>query len=96
MTARFRSKNIADVTLGVVVVIALIAPLQAQTPAVPGKASPAPAASPLPVPPGYVIGPDDVLTVFYWRDKEMTTDAVVRPDGKIGRASCRERVFRVV
>jgi polysaccharide export outer membrane protein len=30
-----------------------------------------------------VIGPDDVLTVVYWRDKEMTTDAVVRPDGKI-------------
>jgi polysaccharide export outer membrane protein len=83
MTARFHSKNIADVALGVVVVLALVAPLHAQTPAVPGKVPSAPAASTLPVPPGYVIGPDDVLTVVYWRDKEMTTDAVVRPDGKI-------------
>jgi polysaccharide export outer membrane protein len=83
MTARFHSKNIADVTLVVVVVIALGVSLHAQTPAAPGKVSPAPTASPVPVPPGYVIGPDDVLTVVYWRDKEMTTDAVVRPDGKI-------------
>jgi polysaccharide export outer membrane protein len=30
-----------------------------------------------------VIGPDDVLTVIFWRDKDMSTDATVRPDGKI-------------
>jgi polysaccharide export outer membrane protein len=36
------------------------------------------------VPPsGYVIGPEDVLTVLFWRDKDMSADAVVRPDGKI-------------
>lgn len=34
-------------------------------------------------PPAYVIGPEDVLSVVFWRDKEMTTDVVVRPDGKI-------------
>jgi polysaccharide export outer membrane protein len=34
-------------------------------------------------PPGYVIGPDDVLTIVFWRDKEMSADVVVRPDGKI-------------
>jgi polysaccharide export outer membrane protein len=83
MTARFHLKNIADFTFGVVVVIALGAPLYAQTPAVRGTASSVPAVPPLAVPPGYVIGPDDVLTVVYWRDREMTTDAVVRPDGKI-------------
>jgi len=31
----------------------------------------------------YIIGPDDVLTVVFWKDKEMSGDVVVRPDGKI-------------
>jgi len=31
----------------------------------------------------YVIGPDDVLSVLFWRDKDMSCDVVVRPDGKI-------------
>jgi polysaccharide export outer membrane protein len=35
------------------------------------------------VPAGYVIGVDDVLSIVYWRDKDMTTDVVVRPDGMI-------------
>src|SRR4029450_8194670 len=35
------------------------------------------------IPPGYVIGPEDVLSIVFWRDKEMSTDAVVRPDGRI-------------
>ena len=35
------------------------------------------------VPPGYVIGPEDVLTIVVWREKDMSTDAVVRPDGMI-------------
>jgi polysaccharide export outer membrane protein len=35
-------------------------------------------------PPGYLIGPNDVLSVTFWRDKEMNADAVVvRPDGNI-------------
>ena len=34
-------------------------------------------------PPGYVIGPDDVLTILFWRDKEMSGDVAVRPDGMI-------------
>jgi polysaccharide export outer membrane protein len=33
--------------------------------------------------PDYIIGPEDVLTVVFWRDKEMSGDVVVRPDGKI-------------
>ena len=42
-------------------------------------------ASPAPSIPGpnYVIGPDDVLSVVFWRDKDMSCDVVVRPDGKI-------------
>jgi polysaccharide export outer membrane protein len=31
----------------------------------------------------YRIGPEDVLTVSVWGDKELTMDVVVRPDGKI-------------
>ena len=32
---------------------------------------------------GYVIGPDDVLSIVFWRDKDMSADVVVRPDGRI-------------
>jgi polysaccharide export outer membrane protein len=34
-------------------------------------------------PPDYVIGPDDVLSVVFWREKDLSGDVVVRPDGKI-------------
>jgi polysaccharide export outer membrane protein len=34
-------------------------------------------------PAGFVIGPEDVLSIVFWRDKEMTTQVTVRPDGKI-------------
>ena len=36
-----------------------------------------------PAPAGYVIGADDVLQVLFWRDKEMSGEFTVRPDGKI-------------
>ena len=37
-----------------------------------------------PTPPaGYVIGPADVLSIVFWRDKEMSADVIVRPDGRI-------------
>jgi polysaccharide biosynthesis/export protein len=35
------------------------------------------------VPADYVIGPEDVLSVVFWRDKDMTGDVSVRPDGKV-------------
>ena len=35
------------------------------------------------LPAGYVIGAEDVLSVVFWRDKDMSADVVVRPDGKI-------------
>lgn len=34
-------------------------------------------------PPDYVIGPDDVLTVVFWREKDLSNDVTVRPDGMI-------------
>jgi polysaccharide export outer membrane protein len=36
-----------------------------------------------PEPPLYVIGPDDVLQILFWRDKELSGEFIVRPDGKI-------------
>lgn len=35
------------------------------------------------VPTGYVIGAEDILSVVFWTAKEMSTEALVRPDGKI-------------
>jgi polysaccharide biosynthesis/export protein len=33
--------------------------------------------------PTYVIGPGDVLAIVFWRDKDMSADVLVRPDGHI-------------
>ena len=57
-------------------------PAGQQTPAAATAASTtaAPAAN---LPKGYVIGPEDILTVTFWREKDLTADVVVRPDGKI-------------
>ena len=36
------------------------------------------------VPPAdYLIGVEDVLTLIYWREKDLSAEAVVRPDGRI-------------
>jgi polysaccharide export outer membrane protein len=59
---------------------------QTQTPPAP---RPAPAAAVAAAPAGvtppsdYVIGPDDQLSIVFWRDKDLTSDVTVRPDGKI-------------
>jgi len=62
-------------------------PAAGQQPGAPAPASPTrqPAApQSAPVPPGYVIGPEDVLSVLYWREKDLSVDeVVVRPDGMI-------------
>jgi polysaccharide export outer membrane protein len=48
-----------------------------------GAPTPAGTAAAVPTPPDYVIGPDDVLAVVFWRDKDMSSEVAVRPDGKI-------------
>lgn len=88
MTANCRSKSIASL-----LVVALSAPLLAQTakpaqpapvPATPAQEQPAVIRPPgMAIPGSYVIGPEDVLGIVFWRDKEMSTDAKVRPDGRI-------------
>jgi polysaccharide biosynthesis/export protein len=31
----------------------------------------------------YVIGTDDVLSIMFWKDKDLSGDVTVRPDGKV-------------
>ena len=89
MTAKFRSKNIADAVTAFAVAVAIgSASLGAQQPtATPAPTPPAAAATVapggVPLPDDYVIGPEDVLSIVFWRDKDMSTDVSVRPDGKI-------------
>lgn len=72
------------------------APAPAQTApatAKPGTAKPAqpagtakpPVAIPagVPLPADYVIGPEDVLTIIFWREKDLSSEVIVRPDGRI-------------
>jgi polysaccharide export outer membrane protein len=57
-----------------------------QTPATPGTArptGPTTVSTGIPMPSDYVIGPDDVLGIVFWRDTDMTGDVTVRPDGMI-------------
>jgi polysaccharide export outer membrane protein len=44
--------------------------------------NPAPTAG-IATPPGYVVGPDDVLGIVFWREKDLSADVIVRPDGII-------------
>jgi polysaccharide biosynthesis/export protein len=56
-----------------------------RSPAAANQTPAAPATVPAPqqVPSDYVIGPDDVLTIFFWREKDLSGDVSVRPDGRI-------------
>jgi polysaccharide export outer membrane protein len=52
-------------------------------PAAPAATPPA-ASGPSVEPPGdYVIGPEDVLGIVFWRDRDLSADVIVRPDGRI-------------
>ena len=35
------------------------------------------------LPADYVVGAEDVLSVVFWREREMSADVIVRPDGRI-------------
>jgi polysaccharide export outer membrane protein len=75
--------------LGTALVIAGVVPALGQAPsaqkpagAAPPQAAAAAAAGVTP-PAGYLIGPDDALSIVYWREKELSADVIVRPDGMI-------------
>ena len=73
-------------------------PPSAPAPQAPGTAKPATPAQGAPppsveaakalakgvvVPADYVIGAEDVLAIVFWREKDLTSEVVVRPDGRI-------------
>lgn len=60
-------------------------PLPAAPPPPTGAQAPPPPAAPSGVTPpaDYVVGPEDVLGIVFWRERDLSGDAVVRPDGKI-------------
>jgi polysaccharide biosynthesis/export protein len=48
-----------------------------------GASTPALTGPSVSVPADYVIGPEDVVGVMFWREPEMSGDVTVRPDGMI-------------
>jgi len=87
---RFRS-GVAAVVLGSgpLMVLAMVGTAAAQAPAVrplAGRSGPASltgARVPGSGTDEYVIGADDVLSVVFWRNTDMSANVVVRPDGRI-------------
>jgi polysaccharide export outer membrane protein len=82
-----RTATIATITMVSVLSVSVV---QAQTKPAPVAPSQDAAAKPqassatgVTLPPDYAIGADDVLTITYRNEKEMTGDYIVRPDGKI-------------
>ena len=63
----------------VFVLLAAAGPAHGQTP----QARPAVPAAVAAMPDDYVIGPEDVIGVVFWRDADMSGDLTVRPDGMI-------------
>ena len=69
-----------------VLVIGGLTTAAAQTsPAASASAANAPVELPegVPLPADYIIGPEDVLHIILWRDKDMSSEVTVRPDGRI-------------
>ena len=98
MTANCRSKNTADIVAGISLALCVtmgggLVAQAGQTTAVGTSGTVAAAASPAAAPDipknavtppaDYVIGVDDKLSIVYWKDKDMSADVIVRPDGKI-------------
>src|SRR5262245_53666495 len=81
--SRVLSRGLSAFCLTVFAAASVGAQVRAQQPAdVPASAASNVSAGVV-LPAGYVIGPEDVLSIVVWREKDMSTDAVVRPDGKI-------------
>lgn len=68
--------------MGLVLLTIGVVPAAAQTPASAGPVSGQAPEDPV-LPADFVIGPEDLLSIVFWRDQDMTADVVVRPDGKI-------------
>ncbi len=79
---------LTSVSLACALAVTAVTGAQQQSAAAPRDGSAKPPAgvhipAGVPTPADYLIGPDDVLAVVFWREKDMSTDVAVRPDGKI-------------
>ena len=86
MTVSCRSKSTVSSRIARFCYGLLTAMLSAAAVPVPqavSSSAPVAAAAPIAVPSDYVIGADDVLSVVFWRDKDLSGDVTVRPDGRI-------------
>jgi polysaccharide biosynthesis/export protein len=74
---------------GVSIVLAVMAARAQSLPAdrLNARVSVAPAAA---LAPDYVIGPDDVLSVVFWKEPDISAQVRVRPDGKISLPLLRD------
>jgi len=63
--------------------LAVPLPAHSQTSAQPKPATVERPAALTDLPKDYVIGVDDLLGIIFWREKEMSAEVLVRPDGKI-------------
>jgi polysaccharide export outer membrane protein len=87
---RFRSSrgDLFDVTCPLMthlrvtlIILSAAAVVAAQSP--PPSGPPASVVGPAPVFSEFQIGPEDVLGVVFWREKDLTLDVTVRPDGVV-------------
>jgi polysaccharide export outer membrane protein len=79
-----QARRILGISLGLALFTAVaVAPAHAQGGSPAAKGTTPAAATPVDVPADYVVGPEDVLGINFWKDTEMTGDVTVRPDGKI-------------
>ena len=84
---KIANADIARIFRSVVCLCATLSvPLVAQSTTQPQSATTSPSRSPVAsptLPKDYVIGVEDVLNVVFWREKDLSAEVVVRPDGKI-------------
>jgi polysaccharide export outer membrane protein len=71
-------------------VLCTVLPAAAQAPRAPEPPAKSEASAPPQVmptgpalPADYVVGAEDVIAIVFWREREMSADVVVRPDGRI-------------
>ncbi len=70
----------ATAVLALAACAAIAAPAGAQSAIVP---PPVEGTNDMRPPTDYEIGPEDQLSIVFWKDKDLTTDVTVRPDGMI-------------
>jgi polysaccharide export outer membrane protein len=76
----FHTRLLATMAMSLLAV-AVVTAVEARQAPPPVQTATGPGGQPLPA--DYVIGPDDVLAISYWRNEDMSAEVVVRPDGRI-------------